>query len=71
MSFSYTIVPEGSYLNVTWGYDIGRNLTGRHFIPSSEIIWTNEQVPTGRIQVYNGPKDFAITDLQATAVLKA
>lgn len=69
VSFSYTLVDSGSYLNITWGYDTGRSLIGRHFIPSSEIVWENTQIPTGAIQVYEGPTAFPITDLEAVAIL--
>jgi hypothetical protein len=69
VSFSYSSVEGGANLEVNWGYDAGRNLTGTHFIPDSEIVWTNTQVPTGTVQVYAGPADFAVTDLQAIAVL--
>jgi hypothetical protein len=69
VSFSFTHVDGGADLEINWGYDVGRNLTGTRFIPDSEIVWTNTQVPTGTVQTYEGPADFVITDLQAIAVL--
>lgn len=69
VSFSFLHVDGGVDLTVNWGYDAGRNLTGKHSIADNEIVWTNQQSPTGVVQVYEGPKDFIITDLQAIAVL--
>lgn len=69
VSFSFTHVDGGADLEVNWGYDAGRNLTGTHFVPDSEIVWANTQIPTGTVQVYDGPTEFVIGDLQAIAVL--
>jgi len=69
VSVSLTHVEGGADLVVNWGYDVGSNLTGTRFIPDAEIVDTNTESPTGVVETYVGPKDFAITDLQAIAVL--
>jgi hypothetical protein len=69
VTISFTHVDGGANLEINWGYDVGRNLTGTRFIQDSEIVWENTNIPTGRVQVYEGPKDFVITDLKAIAVL--
>lgn len=67
VSFSYTLAEGGADLTIDWEYQTGFNLTGKHFIPESEIVWTNTEIPTGQVQAYDGPKDFVITDLTAVA----
>lgn len=69
VSFSFKHVDGGANLEINWGYAVGRNLSGTHFVPDSQIVYTNTQVPTGTVQTYEGPADFAITDLQNIAVL--
>ncbi len=70
VSFSHTLVSNGSsVLAVTWAYTAGRNLTGRHLIPGTDIVWTNQQSPTGTVQAYVGPSDLVMTDLQSAAAV--
>jgi len=69
VTVSFTHVEGGADLEINWGYEAGCNLTGTRFIPGSEIVWENTQIPTGMVQRYEGPKDFVIGDLQAIAVV--
>jgi len=67
VSYSFTHVEGGVDLEINYAYEAGRNLTGTHFIPDSEIVLTNTESPTGTVETYAGPADFVITDLQPVA----
>ncbi|KAI0595499.1 hypothetical protein F4775DRAFT_371677 [Biscogniauxia sp. FL1348] len=59
-SFNLTMSSGGADLEI-WqeaGPDVF--IRGTHHIVSKEIVWTNEQSPTGRVQVYQGAQDFTI-----------
>jgi hypothetical protein len=39
----------------------GVTFTGAHTITQEEIVWTNQQSPTGTVQTYVGPSNFTLT----------
>ncbi|KAI1383951.1 uncharacterized protein F4822DRAFT_56348 [Hypoxylon trugodes] len=38
----------------------GTSASAVHTIQASEIVWTNQQSPTGTVQVYAGPQNFTV-----------
>ncbi|KAK8064500.1 hypothetical protein PG994_007138 [Apiospora phragmitis] len=49
LRLSYQAEPGGSFTN------------GTHKIAPDEIIWINQQSPTGEVQVYVGPQNFDVS----------
>ncbi|KAI1491179.1 hypothetical protein F5X96DRAFT_632762 [Biscogniauxia mediterranea] len=59
-SFNLTMSSDGADLEIWQGGEPGVFVRGTHHITSKEIVWANEQSPTGRVQVYQGAQDFTI-----------
>ncbi|KAI1413079.1 hypothetical protein F5Y13DRAFT_198825 [Hypoxylon sp. FL1857] len=50
----------GAYLQLWHEVKPGAFAQGFHVIQANEIVWTNEQSPTGKVQVYLGPENFTV-----------
>lgn len=35
-------------------------LYASHHVPANQIVWTNQQSPTGNVQAYAGPANFTV-----------
>lgn len=43
-----------------WFEGASYSLYASHPVPASQIVWTNQQSPTGNVQVYAGPANFTV-----------
>ncbi|KAI2616150.1 hypothetical protein GGS26DRAFT_596982 [Hypomontagnella submonticulosa] len=50
----------GADLGLTYKSASKSSASAVHFIPADEIIWTNQQSPTGAVQIYAGPQNFTV-----------
>ncbi|KAI0377593.1 hypothetical protein F5Y04DRAFT_263710 [Hypomontagnella monticulosa] len=50
----------GSDLGLTYKSASKKSASAIHFIPADEIVWANQQSPTGAVQVYVGPQNFTV-----------
>ncbi|KAK8093476.1 hypothetical protein PG997_000161 [Apiospora hydei] len=47
--------------NIEYWFDgPGYSLYASHHVPADQIIWTNQQSPTGTVQAYAGPANFTV-----------
>ncbi|KAK7920033.1 hypothetical protein PG985_008055 [Apiospora marii] len=43
-----------------WFEGSSYSLYASHHVPASQIVWTNQQSPTGNVQAYAGPANFTV-----------
>ncbi|KAI1073412.1 hypothetical protein F5B20DRAFT_567111 [Whalleya microplaca] len=61
VDFAWESRPVGGALLTVWlEVSAGSWSHATHDIHADLITWANEQVPTGKIQVYSGPKDLTL-----------
>ncbi|KAK8040071.1 hypothetical protein PG993_008482 [Apiospora rasikravindrae] len=47
--------------NIEYWFDgSGYSLYASHHVPADQIVWTNQQSPTGTVQAYAGPANFTV-----------
>ncbi|KAI1333853.1 hypothetical protein F5Y15DRAFT_322354 [Xylariaceae sp. FL0016] len=60
-SFNLTQAADGGAdLELWYKQTAGRVAHGVHHIAADEIVWSNQQSPTGQVQVYAGPQNFTV-----------
>ncbi|KAH9892150.1 hypothetical protein F4778DRAFT_751030 [Xylariomycetidae sp. FL2044] len=70
-SFNLTQTPDadgsGAGAELTLWYEVAPDqfASGTHAIPADQIVWTNQQSPTGTVQVYAGPQVFSVEAVYA------
>ncbi|CAJ2510647.1 Uu.00g062720.m01.CDS01 [Anthostomella pinea] len=65
-TWSWTFDDDGSsQLELWFEFPSGddRVLHGVRNIPAEQIVWTNQQSPTGTVQAYDGPDNFTVSYL--------
>ncbi|KAK8075718.1 hypothetical protein PG997_010381 [Apiospora hydei] len=51
----------GAELWLSYQAELGTFTNGSHKISPDEIVWINQQSPTGQVQVYVGPPNFSVS----------
>ncbi|KAI0023901.1 hypothetical protein F4780DRAFT_29015 [Xylariomycetidae sp. FL0641] len=61
MSFNLTTTEDGGAdLMLVYEQSTDVYVVGVHHITKEQIIWTNQQSPTGIVQTYSGPQNFTV-----------
>ena len=51
----------GAELRLSYQPQPGTSINGTHKILPDQIVWTNQESPTGQVQVYVGPASFTVS----------